>query len=709
MIPADGFIDDAKCKVEDLEEANDSQLYSILYELVNTTFFQHFEVDLDHKCPLSSWRKDSISSGRGHSEDSEDEFECSGGKDELDVDAEPLCSVDPGAGATNPFGSDPLDANALQSLADSGFESESQQQTFLWKEPSNKVVMETSSELEEGDCEMGLLPETFWMDICSNIKSGETSNVVNLALNPERYTAYNGTHIWKAIYEENCVIPESGDYEVCFEERVLYRMLSGLHSSTTLSIAMNYYPPSKRKGRTNWESNPDFFMDHFKDRPEHIQNLHFSYVVLLRALGKAKPFLQSYEIHTGKTVEDETATILLQRLMDSAILKSCSSVFSAFDESLMFQEASPFRFFKKDVVSLQQNFKGVFHNISSILDCVQCQQCKLHGKMAMLGYGTALKILFIKPESLVLERNEIVALINTIAKMAESVRHVRELTHMYWEKQQEKTVAGTPEPSKGPLATLAREPSAAMNNEPIKKVSLTLTQGDDNSNNVVASLDLVDQTIGLISELGKQGMIPFEEESKLIELALSRHPELLILAKHYSADLQKFWQTSKLLLTTKTVTKNVVIPTTPELTEEPQLDAIVVGSGLAGLAATLSILDRGGRVVLLEKEHLLGGNSNKASSGINGCCLEEDDTVDTLETFRNDTIRSAGSSARLHLINALVNKSADAVAWLKDRIGVDLSLLAQLGGHSASRTHRPSNGKLFLALPKTVFGVRTTF
>ena len=114
-------------------------------------------------------------------------------------------------------------------------------------------------------------------------------------------------------------------------------------------------------------------------------------------------------------------------------------------------------------------------------------------------------------------------------------------------------------------------------------------------------------------------------------------------------------------------------------------------------------------MVLLEKEHLLGGNSNKASSGINGCCLEEDDTVDTLETFRNDTIRSAGSSARLHLINALVNKSADAVAWLKDRIGVDLSLLAQLGGHSASRTHRPSNGKLFLALPKTVFGVRTTF
>ena len=35
-----------------------------------------------------------------------------------------------------------------------------------------------------------------------------------------------------------------------------------------------------------------------------------------------------------------------------------------------------------------------FTTFLSILDCVQCQQCKLHGKMAMLGYSTALKILF---------------------------------------------------------------------------------------------------------------------------------------------------------------------------------------------------------------------------------------------------------------------------------------------------------------------------
>ena len=76
----------------------------------------------------------------------------------------------------------------------------------------------------------------------------------------------------------------------------------------------------------------------------------------------------------------------------------------------------------------------MFHNVSSILNCVQCQQCKLHGKMAMLGYGTALKILFLPEERLgmTLSRNEIVAFLNTIAKMSESVREVRELTQLYW-------------------------------------------------------------------------------------------------------------------------------------------------------------------------------------------------------------------------------------------------------------------------------------
>jgi flavocytochrome c len=463
--------------------------------------------------------------------------------------------------------------------------------------------------------------------------------------------------MWKAIYEENCIINNlDNQQDMCLEERVLYRLLSGLHTSTTLSIAKNYYPPSKRKGRVDWEANPQFFMDKFQTNPEYIRNLHFSYVVLLRAMQKASQFLYNYQIKSGNIVEDEASEVLLKRLLDSTILRSCSSVFSAFDESVMFHESSG------NVVSLQQNFKGVFHNISSILDCVQCQQCKLHGKMTMLGYGTALKILFLPPELLVLERNEVVALVNSIAKFSESMREVRELTSLFWEEQQQKVEAVQKAASESTMLPPVAAPSASSR--------------DGASSSM--SFDLLDTAVGVVASLGQENRISMEREQELIDLALSRRPELLVLAKHYRNDLDRFLALSSSIGALGS--------------EEPLPDALVIGSGLAGLAAALNILDRGGSVIVLEKEHLLGGNSNKASSGINGYLPQNDTYGDSVETFRNDTVRSAGEVADLVLINTLVNNSGQAVTWLKERVGVDLSLLAQLGGHSAQRTHRPSNG-----------------
>lgn len=45
---------------------------------------------------------------------------------------------------------------------------------------------------------------------------------------------------------------------------------------------------------------------------------------------------------------------------------------------------------------------------------------------------------------------------------------------------------------------------------------------------------------------------------------------------------------------------------------------IVVGGGLCGLSAAHTVLERGGRVILLDKNAFLGGNSTRATSGING-------------------------------------------------------------------------------------------
>jgi hypothetical protein len=53
----------------------------------------------------------------------------------------------------------------------------------------------------------------------------------------------------------------------------------------------------------------------------------------------------------GRACWIRLATILLRRLLDSTILRSCHDVFTAFNESLMFKE-------REMAMSLQENFKG---------------------------------------------------------------------------------------------------------------------------------------------------------------------------------------------------------------------------------------------------------------------------------------------------------------------------------------------------------------
>lgn len=150
-------------------------------------------------------------------------------------------------------------------------------------------------------------------------------------------------------------------------------------------------------------------------------------------------------------------------------------------------------------------------------------------------------------------------------------------------------------------------------------------------------------------------------------------------------------------------------------TAAPAQTVIVVGGGLAGLTASYAALRAGAAVRLLERADKPGGNSIKASSGINGAPTRFQKGAGAPDTtFYRDTIRSAGArlaqadgddaapaassfpirrSDREALITKLIGSSAQAIDFLVDEIGVDLSVVAQLGGHSFPRTHR-GGGKL---------------
>lgn len=127
------------------------------------------------------------------------------------------------------------------------------------------------------------------------------------------------------------------------------------------------------------------------------------------------------------------------------------------------------------------------------------------------------------------------------------------------------------------------------------------------------------------------------------------------------------------------------------------LPVVIVGSGLAGLSAGNQLVSKYKiPIVLLEKASTLGGNSIKASSGINGAVTSTQKALnveDSTDLFYQDTVKSALGLGIPALQEKLSNESSSAVTWLQQEFDLKLDLLAQLGGHSRPRTHR-SSGKL---------------
>ncbi|PKX90727.1 putative FAD dependent oxidoreductase [Aspergillus novofumigatus IBT 16806] len=117
---------------------------------------------------------------------------------------------------------------------------------------------------------------------------------------------------------------------------------------------------------------------------------------------------------------------------------------------------------------------------------------------------------------------------------------------------------------------------------------------------------------------------------------------------------------------------------------------IIVGSGLAGLCAASTLISHHIPVQMLDRAPKPGGNSIKASSGINCAGTRFQDTDDNADIFLQDTLKSAGEAftqastderaRRQKLISTLASRSADAVHWLADEKGVDLSRVAHNGG-----------------------------
>ncbi|XP_009804526.1 endoplasmic reticulum oxidoreductin-1-like [Nicotiana sylvestris] len=372
-----GVVEDCCCDYETVNHLNNEVLHPLLQEIVKTPFFRYFKVKLWCDCPF--WPDDGMCRLR----------DCS------------VCEC-PDTEFPEPF---KAQSHRLSS--------------------SNLVCLE---ENPEAAVDRTIDSKAFkgWVEVDNPwTNDDETDNAemtyVNLQLNPERYTGYSGPsarRIWDAIYIENCPKYPSG--EICPEKKILYKLISGLHSSISIHIAADYLLDEASNTRGQ---NLTLMYDRVLQFPDRVNNLYFTFLFVLRAVTKAADYLDQASYDTGNLEDDLKTQSWMKQLVYNPKLQAACPL--PFDEVGLWKGQSE--------PDLLQQIQTQFRNISASMDCIGCEKCRLWGKLQVLGLGTALKILFSvngpEPlgETLHLQRNEVIALINLLNRLSESVMLVHDM------------------------------------------------------------------------------------------------------------------------------------------------------------------------------------------------------------------------------------------------------------------------------------------
>jgi len=450
-LPLHGNVSECCCSFDDIEKTNIETVRPLLEKVVATPFFSHFKVDLFSSCelwddaPLCMLRECSV-------------CECSEPPSwASEVKATPLTGPDPDCG---------------RHVDDSLFTFVDDRATDGWQQSLMSPSYPSSSMLDDEQLLLGALEGNVGGDYYSDeddendVENGNNNAVVvNLKLNPERYTGYAGSSaekVWSAIHSTNCFQPNQREQQqqqreqekqqlkegkngtegpsftttdamycprlLPAEQRLYNRLISGLHSSISLHIAQSYcleLDPDCLGECLRWGPSPEIARERVLDHPDRVENLYVAFALLLRAVVKAGPAVTAAVPRNDpfftNSFEEWTQSLLPE------LTKMAEKCPDTFDESTFLVEPG----FMSKRTELQKRFQ----HLQKIIQCVGCDRCKLWGTLQTLGIGTALRVLFRnddEKEELNLSRQEAVALVHTLERLSSSLVFAHELGKTEW-------------------------------------------------------------------------------------------------------------------------------------------------------------------------------------------------------------------------------------------------------------------------------------
>jgi len=260
-----------------------------------------------------------------------------------------------------------------------------------------------------------------------------TDDYYDITQFPESFTGYDGSEVWRFIHDKISFhdddIAQDDEYDADNWKADFNKAVSGLHSMISAQVIRGI----EEKITLNEDFDDDcVWVDpkvEFDRRlgpngntPQAIENMYFTYMLLLSAVSVAKDRLlsdcESGKIDEGAAEEllpvlrcgvfsDNTINVASRRLCDHAV-KDADSISALWEARMRTRE------------------------LFRIMNCAQCNKCLLHGKISVLGLSTAFNILLGRKgnggDMKKIHRVELASLMTTLSKFSSAVQLTQKMS-----------------------------------------------------------------------------------------------------------------------------------------------------------------------------------------------------------------------------------------------------------------------------------------